>query len=149
MSCRGDGDARVSNFQNKTKKTMCMLDPATGEITSLRLNYSGFGQMADGVFYYRDAKKRLSCCKADGSESRILFNGSIDGLNVGDGIIYFVNKSDKGYPYSIKPDGTGLAKLYEVPVNFIITAGGMLYLVNKSQRAFYTLDEAGQLTKLQ
>lgn len=141
-----DGD--VLYFEDSTKKAFCTLNLMDGKITQILLDYSGFCQMADGVLYYRDAKKQLCCCKPDGTEKKVLFSGGIDGLNVDGGYIYFANLADKGHPWRMKLDGTESQKLASITTELINTAGDTLFFINKSKKSVYMMDGKGLVLKI-
>jgi hypothetical protein len=139
------GESGTVYFENDSKKTLCSLNVVSGEIGSVKLDYSGYGQVMNEVFYYRDVKKQLCACALDGTGKKVLYKGPVDAVNASGGNIYFADKSNGSFPCSILPDGTGMKVLAETPVDYIIRAGENTYLINVKKANLLVLSADGIL----
>jgi hypothetical protein len=139
------GEGGTVYFENKSKKTLCALSAASGDITAAKLDYTGYGQVMDGVFYYRDAKNQLCSCALDGTGKLMLYKGPVDALNAGAGTLYFTDMSNGSFPCSMLQDGTNLTVLAKTPVDYIVRVNGSLYLINRGKGSILVLGADGSL----
>ena len=145
------GYGNLVYYTDIKSKSFCMINTFTGKVASIPMSGRGFVQIiGERVYYQNEADgKKLYSCKLDGTDSRMIYDKAITGLNAAGEAVYFADNSGSGKIFLMNPSGDGMKQVAGIKAEFISICDQELYIVsNQKTGTIYNLNKNGELKKL-